>query len=156
MSDNLWTGEERRLAEEDRRQICFLHRDTFNELKEDVAELFDRAEEAGNFRSQVKLAGVVALIVISAPFIYSYNHQVDAATARVVHRALIDANTAAVSDIRGDYKAILVEIRNLTKEISRSNDQNEKLINAMVDSNRRYNEIKNFTNGYDSSVIERR
>lgn len=127
-----WNGEERRMSNEDRRQVCFMHKDTLEELKDHVKELSSIVAGHSNFVSQAKVIGVIASFIFASSFIYTYNHKQESDAILVLHRALIDANKETSVETRGDYKALLVEIRSLTREVGRSNEQNGRLIDALI------------------------
>ena len=130
-----WDGKERRL-EDERRKICYLHKEQIEQIKTDIEDnqkaIHDietvKIPACETFRGQVKVVGVIAGLVWSLGFMYTFNHKtVSLAEFDKVHE-MIDRNHEAIFDIRGDYKAMLVEVRNLVKEVERSNNLTEKVI----------------------------
>lgn len=149
ISDIEWDGKERRSVEEIRRSTdgtCFLHQDAIKSIEEHIKVQEATSLELSLSMNTAKITNGIMIVIFIGSFLYTYNHiassertfelqKQELHRTAELHRALIDNNKEIIQDTRGDYKALLVKLDNLTREIQKSNSQNARLIDALLEGN---------------------
>jgi hypothetical protein len=152
-----WAGEEKRMGDEDDRReqgsyrrntdngkVCMIHQETIKSIEEHLKDQDKDNLALGISLNTAKITNGLMIIIFIGSFIYTYNHimfsarkfelqdQNHSKTAQL-HRALIDSNKEIIQDTRGDYKALLVKLDNLTREIQKSNTLTGRLFDAILE-----------------------
>ena len=134
MKDEIWNGKERRVEEEDRRQLCFLHSKTLDRIEAHLETQEKTSQQQENFISQAKIVGYIAITLYAASFLYPYilNERVESDIE--LHRNLIDSNSKRISDVRGDQQILIFKIEILTNELQKVAEQNTRLIGSILNT----------------------
>lgn len=141
MTEAIWDGTEKRESDEERRKICFLHKEAIDKIKSDIKDNqsdIHRIETISlpilfNFRGQAKIIGVIALAIWGLGFAYTHNHKVESvANINRLHDR-INLNVSDLSNLKGDQKALIVEVKNLVKEVEKSNILTGKFLAVLLD-----------------------
>lgn len=108
-----------------------------NDIKGNQDSIHDietvKIPEAETFRGQVKVVGVIALTIWIGGFAYTFNHKQDSMLEHDRIHDKISTNTSDLSNMKGDQKALIVEVKNLVKEVERSNGLTERFLEILID-----------------------
>ena len=143
-----WDGEDKRVGEEERRKICFLHQKDIQEIKEAIKENARaihhietvKIPASESFRKQAGIVGVLALLVWAGSYYYTDVYKDE---SFIIHERMmgkIESNVKDITDMKGDYRAIIEQIKNLVREVERSNSLTSQIIRSNSDLRR--NEVK--------------
>ena len=126
-----WDGVERRISEEERRKVCFLHQEQIHEIESDIKKNEAKIGVLEVFRGRAEIVGVIAVIIFIGSFTYTKYHKDDARVEFTSIKANVARNAERIFDNRGDYKVVMADLRNLIKTVDESNRQLSKIADSM-------------------------
>ena len=132
----VWDGVERRLNEEERRKICFLHQEQIHEIETDIKTNELRIGLLEIFRGRAEIVGVIAAMIFIGSFSYTKTHKDNARVEFTEIKMNVSRNSERIFDNRGDYKVLMADLRNLIKTVDESNKQLSRIAEYVSESNK--------------------
>ena len=140
MDQPLWDGRERRLEEEERRKICFLHQKTMDDMMQSIKESKDTLHDLEanqipkfhTFIGQAKVAAVIIMGVYLGSYGYTYIHVVNSEIRYESIDAEINRNKESIDTVVGDYRIFTLEVKNLVKEVEKSNKLTQRFLEVFI------------------------
>lgn len=114
----------------DRREEC---RRESDEVHLTLKDIFERLGILENFSAQFKIVGIIFMVVYIGSFIFPFllfqgleedlenmAHRVEKDIGKVANK--VDRNASTIGVLKGDYKALSVQLEDLNKNITTTND----------------------------------
>lgn len=118
---------------------CAWHDEEIREMKKNVSFLFEEYTNTKEFKGQAKIAGIIALAIFAASFIYTFNHTRDA--------------QGVYNDFSRNLTTIETRVDKIETAVMIGTDRYERLIRDLDKIDSKVTEIADKLNQFDKRGV---